>query len=42
MLLNPSQVAVLYHASLVHISSPLAQQIESLVHEPPDKIYAVQ
>lgn len=41
---NPSQVAVLEYAASTNISGPLAQQIESQVHEPPDenKMHAVQ
>jgi len=41
---NPSQVAALEHAASTNISGPLAQQVESQVHEPPDenKMHAVQ
>ena len=41
---NPSQVAALEYAASTNISGPLAQQIESQVHEPPDenKMRAVQ
>ena len=41
---NPSQVAALEYAASTNISGPLAQQIESQVHEPPDenKMHAVQ
>ena len=41
---NPSQVAALEYAVSTNISGPLAQQIESQVHEPPDenKMHAVQ
>ena len=41
---NPSKVAVLEYAASTNISGPLAQQIESQVHEPPDenKMHAVQ
>ena len=41
---NPSQLAALEYAASTNISGPLAQQIESQVHEPPDenKMHAVQ
>ena len=41
---NPSQVAALEYAVSTNMSGPLAQQIESQVHEPPDenKMHAVQ
>lgn len=41
---NPIQVAALEYAASTNISGPLAQQIESQVHEPPDEneMHAVQ
>ena len=43
-LITPSQVAALEYVASAYISGPLAQQIESQAHEPPDEsqILAVQ
>ena len=35
-LINPSQTAAVEYAASANISGPLAQQIESQQHEPPD------